>query len=109
MTTISLPLATVKADPLLASAVSEGLTSQPKRLPSWLFYDQAGSRLFDRITRLPEYYLTRTEHEILEFYPVDVCSAALEIARQSWPLYRKPSKFILSLPTTRGGSTGLGS
>jgi dimethylhistidine N-methyltransferase len=37
----------------------------PKRLPPWLFYDEAGSRLFDEITALPEYYLTRTERLIL--------------------------------------------
>jgi dimethylhistidine N-methyltransferase len=76
MTTISLPLATVKADPLLASAVSEGLTSQPKRLPSWLFYDQAGSRLFDRITRLPEYYLTRTERAIFARNAAEIIALA---------------------------------
>ena len=42
-----------------------GLTSSPKRLsPKWL-YDERGSQLFDEITRLPEYYLTRAEREIL--------------------------------------------
>ena len=49
----------------IASAVHEGLLSSPKWLPSWLFYDAAGSRLFDEITRIPEYYLTRTERAIL--------------------------------------------
>ena len=39
--------------------------SCPKWLPSWLFYDSAGSRLFDEITRIPEYYVTRTERAIL--------------------------------------------
>ena len=39
--------------------------SSPKWLPSWLFYDTAGSRLFDEITRIPEYYVTRTERAIL--------------------------------------------
>jgi dimethylhistidine N-methyltransferase len=34
-------------------------------LPPWLFYDEAGSRLFEQITELPEYYLTRTERAIL--------------------------------------------
>jgi dimethylhistidine N-methyltransferase len=38
---------------------------RPKRLPAWLFYDEAGSRLFDEITERPEYYLTRTERGIL--------------------------------------------
>lgn len=42
-----------------------GLTSAPKEMPPKWFYDEAGSILFDEITRLPEYYLTRTEREIL--------------------------------------------
>jgi dimethylhistidine N-methyltransferase len=42
-----------------------GLTSTPKRLPAMLFYDDEGCRLFYEITRLPEYYLTRTETELL--------------------------------------------
>ena len=42
-----------------------GLTSAPqKTLPPWLFYDQRGSELFEQITALPEYYLTRTERNI---------------------------------------------
>jgi L-histidine Nalpha-methyltransferase len=49
----------------MVAAVTEGLLSEPKWLPSWLFYDAAGSRLFDQITELPEYYLTRTERSIL--------------------------------------------
>lgn len=49
----------------VASAVREGLRSRPKRLPAWLFYDEAGSRLFDEITERPEYYPTRTERGIL--------------------------------------------
>ena len=42
-----------------------GLLSQPKELPPKWFYDARGSALFDAITRLPEYYLTRREREIL--------------------------------------------
>src|ERR1051325_1580840 len=45
--------------------VFEGLTKTPKSLPPKLFYDAAGSALFQEITRLPEYYLTRTELKIL--------------------------------------------
>ena len=45
--------------------VLAGLGQPRKRLPPKLFYDQAGSRLFDAITELPEYYPTRTEIEIL--------------------------------------------
>ena len=47
-----------------AEAVRYGLTSSPKTLPPWLFYDEAGSDLFEQITRLPEYYLTRTERDL---------------------------------------------
>jgi dimethylhistidine N-methyltransferase len=49
----------------VAAAVRDGLCSLPKRLSPWLFYDEEGSRLFERITELPEYYLTRTERGIL--------------------------------------------
>lgn len=51
--------------PGLAAAVRAGLLATPKRLPPWLLYDDAGSRLFEEITTLPEYYVTRTEREIL--------------------------------------------
>jgi L-histidine Nalpha-methyltransferase len=45
--------------------VLAGLSRPQKRLPAKYFYDVAGSRLFDRITELPEYYPTRTEVGIL--------------------------------------------
>lgn len=50
----------------LASDVRKGLSLDPKALPSKYFYDERGSLLFEDITRLPEYYLTRAETEILE-------------------------------------------
>lgn len=46
--------------------VLAGLSRPQKRLPSKYFYDAAGSRLFDRITELPEYYPTRTELAIMQ-------------------------------------------
>ena len=49
----------------LLGEVLHGLACQPKRLPPQFFYDQRGSQLFDAITRLPEYYPTRTEIGIL--------------------------------------------
>lgn len=49
------------AAPAIADEVHRGLTKSPKSLPPKLFYDAAGSALFEEITRLPEYYLTRTE------------------------------------------------
>jgi L-histidine N-alpha-methyltransferase len=48
----------------VAQAAREGLTATPKTLPPWLFYDEAGSQLFEQITALPEYYLTRTERAL---------------------------------------------
>ena len=42
-----------------------GLSASPKTLPAMLFYDDEGCRLFYEITRLPEYYLTRTEIALL--------------------------------------------
>ncbi len=52
--------------PAIADPVADGLSRAPKSLPPKLFYDAAGSELFERISRLPEYYLTRTELRILE-------------------------------------------
>ena len=50
----------------LANDVRRGLLARPRRLPPKYFYDAVGSGLFDRITRLPEYYLTRAEQVILD-------------------------------------------
>jgi len=48
-----------------SSDVLVGLSRSPKELPSRYFYDEKGSRLFQKITELPEYYLTNCENEIL--------------------------------------------
>src|SRR5947209_11559293 len=49
-----------------AGDVIEGLSQPAKQLPPKYFYDAAGSELFEEITRLPEYYPTRTELSILQ-------------------------------------------
>ena len=49
----------------VVSAAVAGLTASPKTLPPMLFYDDEGCRLFYEITKLPEYYLTRTEMALL--------------------------------------------
>jgi L-histidine Nalpha-methyltransferase len=64
------------APPQYAEEVAEGLLGQPKWLPCKLFYDAAGSALFEEITELPEYYLTRTELGILREYSDEIVSAA---------------------------------
>ncbi len=50
----------------VVGAALDGLTTSPKNLPPFLFYDDAGVALFEAITRLPEYYLTRTELTLLD-------------------------------------------
>lgn len=56
--------------------VLDGLQSTPKSLPPKWFYDSVGSDLFDQITRLPEYYPTRAEAEILRARAAEVASAS---------------------------------
>lgn len=53
----------IKAD--FARAVISGLTQRPRVIPARFLYDRRGSELFEAITRLPEYYLTRTEVALL--------------------------------------------
>ena len=48
--------------------VIEGLASKPKSVSPKYFYDESGSKLFEEITRLPEYYLTRTELALFDQY-----------------------------------------
>jgi L-histidine Nalpha-methyltransferase len=60
----------------IAEDVLSGLSQSPKSLPPKLFYDQAGSELFEEITALPEYYLTRTEQQILDERAADMVNLA---------------------------------
>lgn len=62
-------------DPLL-SVVLRGLGSHPKTLPPTLFYDAVGSALFDRITTLDDYYVTRAEAEVLAAHGREIAEAA---------------------------------
>ncbi len=56
----------------LAEDVLAGLSATPKSLPPKYFYDATGSKLFEQICDLPEYYLTRTERDILERYAREI-------------------------------------
>lgn len=58
----------------MALDVRDGLTRRPKVLPPKYFYDARGSELFDEITRLPEYYPTRTERSILTEHVAEIAS-----------------------------------
>jgi dimethylhistidine N-methyltransferase len=63
----------------LAAEAAAGLARRPARLPPKFFYDALGSRLFDAITELPEYYPTRTEAAIFATH-VDALAAAVHEA-----------------------------
>lgn len=62
----------------IAADVEEGLSAAPRRLPPRLFYDDAGSALFEEITRLPEYYLTRAEQTIFDLHAEAILARAGE-------------------------------
>ena len=62
---------------MLADDVRRGLGARPRVLPPKYFYDHAGALLFERITALPEYYLTRVEEAILR----DVAREVVERVR----------------------------
>ena len=60
----------------LRADVRSGLLIDPKSLPPKWFYDSVGSELFDQITRLPEYYPTRAEAQILGARAAEIVAAA---------------------------------
>ncbi|MGA7366098.1 MAG: L-histidine N(alpha)-methyltransferase [Candidatus Sulfotelmatobacter sp.] len=60
----------------LTREVRRGLIARPRSLSPWMFYDAEGSRLFERITTLPEYYPTRTERAILAGHADAIIAAA---------------------------------
>jgi len=62
----------------VAAEARSGLSNFPKTLSPWLFYDENGSRLFEQITELPEYYLTRTERGIFQAYADEMIALASE-------------------------------
>lgn len=66
-TTLTIEVLVTDADrrKAMEEDVRNGLSATPRSIPPVWFYDELGSRLFDQITRLPEYYLTRAERSIL--------------------------------------------
>lgn len=58
-----------------AEDVHDGLSSSFKNLPSKYFYDDEGSRLFQKIMDLPEYYLTNCEFDILKSQSINIYQA----------------------------------
>lgn len=62
----------------VGAEVLRGLTAKPRSLSPWLFYDEHGSRLFEQITELPEYYLTRTERDLFAAYAPAILATAAQ-------------------------------
>jgi len=61
----------------VAEEARKGLTATPRYLSPWLFYDAAGSHLFEQITAIPEYYLTRTERSIFAAHADEIIQQAV--------------------------------
>jgi L-histidine N-alpha-methyltransferase len=62
------------SNPAFRADVLAGLASRPRAIPARWFYDRRGSELFEAITKLPEYYLTRAERSILSAHAADVAA-----------------------------------
>ena len=62
-----------------AEAVLNGLATRPRSIPSRFLYDSVGSALFEEITRLKEYYPTRTETALLETYSAEIAQLAGDV------------------------------
>ena len=86
----------------VAAEAREGLTSTPKALSPWLFYDEAGSDLFEQITELPEYYLTRTERSIFAAHADEI------IAQASLPSGNDPEPILTLIELGAGTATKTG-
>lgn len=67
--------ANAPADERMLRDLRFGLSRAQKEIPPTYFYDAKGSALFDRITRLPEYYLTRAERALLERHSASIADA----------------------------------
>jgi dimethylhistidine N-methyltransferase len=96
---------TIQHSEPLARDVLSGLSASPKRLPSRWLYDDRGSRLFEEITRLAEYYLTRTETGILRAFSQDIaafCGAGATIIEYGAGAAVKTELLIAALDRPRG-------
>lgn len=100
-------------DRRIAAALINGLFAPQKQLPSWLFYDNTGCELYDQITRLPEYYLTRAESEILREHSNDIVAVLqqgakrVSIAELGAGTAQKTEWLLSALTQAQGASTYL--
>src|SRR5215470_13524506 len=71
--TAAQPVSTPASSDFLAEVIG-GLSSNPRTLPCKYFYDERGAGLFQKICELPEYYITRTEIEVLDRSRAEIAS-----------------------------------
>lgn len=88
----------------MADDIRRGLTARPRQLSPKYFYDEAGSLLFERITELPEYYLTRAEDAILRDVAADIVGrlAPRDIVELGPGSCHKVRSLLDALPDGRG-------
>src|SRR6201996_323244 len=103
MAITAFPLAQARISDRVATAVREVLAQFPKKLPPWLFYDEAGSRLFEQITELPEYYLTRTERSIFTVHADEIIAQASRLNGNKLP----PTLPLIELGAGTATKTGI--
>ena len=93
-------------DPEVAEAVRTGFAASPRSLPPWLFYDDAGTAIFDQITEIPEYDVTRAEREILETHGDEIAAAAgagpIEVVELGAGLAQKTQVLLRALVKRQG-------
>jgi L-histidine Nalpha-methyltransferase len=90
---------------VMAREVWEGLARAQKEIPSKYFYDTRGSALFDAITRLPEYYLTRAEGSILRAHAAElVAGNAANVLVELGPGSGEKTRLLLDPLTAVSGA-----
>ena len=87
----------------VAEEARAGLAAHPKTLSPWLFYDEFGSELFEQITELPEYYLTRTERALFSTH----ADAIIERASAPAADTAAPTLTIIELGAGTATKTGI--
>ena len=88
------------------NALLAGLQESPPRIPPWFGYDELGSELFEEITELPSYYLTRVEHDLLHHHAGEIaerlgCGSVAELGSGS----AKKTRLLLAACTDRRPTT----
>jgi L-histidine Nalpha-methyltransferase len=90
-------------NPRMLAEVAAGLAAPQKELPPKFFYDHRGSELFEEITRLPEYYPTRTERALLQgWMPTLIPQLGIRALVELGAGSAEKSRIILSAMRVRG-------